>query len=42
MNLWEPWLFSDDFFEQVTLYYKDLANVLCYSKEPDVCKSDEE
>ena len=42
VNLWEPWLFSDDFFEQVTLYYKDSADVLCYSKEPDVCKSDEE
>ena len=42
VSLWEPWLFSDDFFEQVTLYYEDSADVLCYSKEPDVCKSDEE
>ena len=42
VNLWEPWHMSDDFFEQVTLYYKDVSDVLCYSKEPDVCESDEE
>jgi hypothetical protein len=23
VNLWEPWLFSEDFVEQITLYYKD-------------------
>jgi hypothetical protein len=28
VDLWEPWHLSDDFFEQVTLYYKDLANVI--------------
>jgi hypothetical protein len=39
VDLWEPWHLSYDFFEQVTLYYKDSADVLCYSKEPDVCKS---
>ncbi len=42
VDLWEPWHLSGDFFEQVTLYYTDLANVFCYSKEPDVCKSNEE
>ena len=42
VNLWEPWHMSDDFFEQVTLYYKDVPDVLCYSKEPDVCESDKE
>ena len=42
VNLWEPWHLSDDFFEQITQYYKDASDVLCYSKEPDVCESDEE
>jgi hypothetical protein len=42
VNLWEPWHLSNDFFVQVTLYYKDASDVLCYSKEPNVCESDEE
>ena len=42
LNLSEPWTLSDDFFEQITLYYKDASDVLCYSKEPDVCESDKE
>jgi hypothetical protein len=41
VDLWGPWHLSYDFFEQVTLYYKDLANVLCYSKELGVCECDE-
>ena len=28
VNLWEPWLFSKNFFEQITLNYKDSTDVL--------------